>query len=60
MPGLSLEIKTKNGRFNGVFTHPVSGVVTEIRGVILQKQNVGTGYFLGAEQSGYANIAPAQ
>ncbi len=60
LSGLSVQIKAQNGRFKGAFTHPVSGAVTEFRGVVLQKQNVGTGYFLGEAQSGYANLSPVQ
>ena len=57
--GLVAAIDAGSGIFSGRFAHPVTGVATRFRGVILQKQNVGSGMFLGPQQSGYAAIAPA-
>lgn len=57
--GLKVTLKPGSGRFNGAFVHPVSGAKTGFRGIILQKQNAGFGFFLGAQASGYASFAPA-
>ena len=52
-------IDADKGTFSGRFTHPVTGAKTLFRGVILQKQDAGCGFFLGLEQSGYTAIGPA-
>jgi hypothetical protein len=48
----SLTINPKNGKFIGEFKHPVTRKSNPIRGIILQLQQVGAGYFLGSVQSG--------
>jgi hypothetical protein len=56
---LSVHVNAANGRFTGPFIHPRTGVVTRFRGVILQKQNAGFGFFAGSSGGGYATFAPA-
>jgi hypothetical protein len=58
--GFSAAIKTASGAFSGVFTDPETNVVRRFEGVFLQKQNAGSGYFLGAESSGRASFVPAE
>lgn len=48
----SLTINPKNGKFIGEFKHPVTRKSNPIRGIILQLQQIGAGYFLGSVQSG--------
>ena len=48
----SVSINPTNGKFTGEFKHPVTRKSNPIKGVVLQLQNVGAGYFLGALQSG--------
>jgi uncharacterized protein YkwD len=57
--GFSLSIKSSTGQFNGSFIHPVTGNTTAFRGVVVQKENAGFGYFVAGESSGYATLAPA-
>jgi hypothetical protein len=57
--GLKVTLQPGSGRFNGVFVHPRTGAKTQFRGIILQKQNAGFGFFLGTQASGYANFVPA-
>ena len=57
--GLSARINPLRGNFSGKFKHPQTGTVTTIRGVILQKQGAGFGFFAGGTDAGYATLAPA-
>lgn len=57
--GVSVEVKTKSGRFKGKFVHPSTNATTKFGGVIFQKQNAGFGFFLGTSESGYTTFAPA-
>jgi hypothetical protein len=59
LASLSATIDPVTGLFSGTFTHPVTKVRSAFRGVIFQKQNAGFGYFLGANASGTAVLAPA-
>ena len=59
IPGVAVAVKANSGRFIGRFVHPVTGTATKLRGVILQKQNIGFGFFPGSATSGYATFAPA-
>lgn len=58
--GLTARINPARGNFSGRFVHPETGAVTKIRGVILQKQGVGFGFFAGGSDAGYATFAPAE
>jgi len=53
---ITLTLNSANGTFSGRFTNPVTNVATAFRGVLLQKQNAGFGWFMGAGQSGYATF----
>ena len=55
---LALKINGKTGAFSGKFTNPVNRQSAKIRGVIFQKQRVGSGYFLNAGESGAVMLAP--
>jgi hypothetical protein len=56
---LTMKIVSKDGSFSGTFTHPASNAKHEFRGVVLQIQNFGTGWFLGTNQSGYVTFEAA-
>ena len=43
---LSLSASATNGLLSGRFIHPKTGVSTEVHGVVFQKQNLGSGFFL--------------
>lgn len=51
---LSLTLAVSSGALRGNFTHPQTGKSTPVKGVLLQKQNVGAGFFPGTNQSGRA------
>ena len=53
---LSLVIKTSNAAISGTFTHPTSGKTVKIQGILLPKQNIAAGYFLGPTQSGALSL----
>jgi len=55
---LSISISPSTGGFDGVVTAPGTGMGLPFAGVALQKQNVGFGYFLGQNQSGYVLFGP--
>jgi hypothetical protein len=59
LAGLKVTLQPASGRFNGAFVHPATGAKTQFRGIILQKQNAGFGFFLGTQASGYASFLPA-
>jgi hypothetical protein len=53
-----LKVKPASGTFNGSFLHPDTGRTSTCRGVVLQKQNVGAGFFLSSSQSGNVLVQP--
>jgi len=55
---LALSLSGAQGRFSGSFVLPSSGKKASYRGVILQKQQVGGGFFLGTDQSGAVVVRP--
>ena len=55
---LTLTITTPSGLFKGSATDPVSGKAISINGVVLQKLNVGYGFFLGTNQTGRVYFGP--
>jgi hypothetical protein len=59
LAGISVAIKTTTGQFSGQFVHPATGAPTTFRGVVVQKENAGFGYFVANGTSGYATFAPA-
>jgi hypothetical protein len=54
---LKLKIGT-NGYFSGKFSNPVSDRSTSFEGVILQKQKLGSGFFLDEHQTGSVTLSP--
>jgi len=55
---LSLKLTTTTGVFKGTDVNPATRKSLAIQGVILQKQNYGSGYFLGTNQSGRVYFGP--
>jgi len=49
---LALTLSTSSGLISGSFINPQTLKKSPIKGVILQKQNAGAGYFLGTNQGG--------
>lgn len=58
--GITAKINPTSGSFSGKFVHPQTGALTSFRGVILQKQGAGFGFFAGGADAGYATFAPAE
>jgi hypothetical protein len=56
---LTFKINVSNGQFDGNFTAPGATKSTSFKGVILQGQNFGAGFFLGTNQSGTVFFGPA-
>jgi Divergent InlB B-repeat domain/Bacterial Ig domain len=57
LPGISVDINSTTGQFSGRFLHPATGASTTFRGVVVQKENAGFGYFVANGTSGYATLA---
>lgn len=55
---LSLSLTTSSGLFGGSVVNPMTGKLTSFKGVVLQKQELGSGYFLGTNQSGRVLLGP--
>jgi hypothetical protein len=60
LPQFKLKVQSATGAFSGSFLHPETGRTSSCRGVVLQKQNLGAGFFLGSSQSGYVLVKPTQ
>ena len=58
LPLNKLTLSTINGKFNGTFTHPVTGQRLGLHGVVLQKQNLGFGYFSSKIIAGEVSMTP--
>jgi hypothetical protein len=59
LSGLSVVIKSSTGQFHGGFIHPETGSPTTFRGIVVQRENAGFGFFLANGSSGYATLEPA-
>lgn len=59
LSGLSLALQRATGQFRGRFIHPSTGAPTTFRGVVVQKENAGFGFFVAGGSSGYATLEPA-
>jgi hypothetical protein len=57
---LSMSITLATGAFRGSVTDPASLKAIPFGGVVVQNQNVGTGNFLGASQSGHVHFGPSE
>jgi hypothetical protein len=53
------KITSATGLFSGSFPNPATGKSAKFSGAILQKQNLGAGFFLGTDQSGFVTLEPA-
>lgn len=53
------KIALATGLFSGSFPNPTTHKATKFNGALLQKQNLGAGFFLGTNQSGFVTLAPA-
>jgi hypothetical protein len=49
---LTMKLSPSSGRMSGSFIHPQTLRTSSIKGVVLQKQNAATGFFLGTNESG--------
>jgi hypothetical protein len=54
----TLTIATSSGLFRGSVVNPATMKTIPISGAVLQKQNVGAGYFLGTSESGEVLLGP--
>jgi len=57
-PMRSLTLSRRTGLFTGFFVFAPSGGSKVYRGVVLQKQNRGEGFFLGTDASGKVTVTP--
>jgi len=55
---LRLTITTSSGLFSGTTTDPATGTSISFKGVVLQKQNRGSGFFRLADQAGRVILEP--
>jgi hypothetical protein len=55
---LILTLTTSSGLLKGSVVNPATGKAILISGAVLQKQNIGSGYFLGTNQSGRVYFGP--
>jgi hypothetical protein len=55
---MSLTISTASGLFTGSVVNPATKKAISIYGAVLQKQNIGAGYFLGTNESGEVFLGP--
>jgi hypothetical protein len=55
---LNLTITTSSGSFKGSLMNPLTGKAIPFNGVVLQKQNIGCGFFLDGDQSGNVYFGP--
>jgi hypothetical protein len=57
---LSLTVKTASGTFSGSIVNPATKKTITLSGAVLEKQNIGAGYFLGTNESGEVFLGPAR
>ena len=55
---LQLKLQLATGQFSGSFTHPQLNKTISFKGVLLQLDNFGAGYFLGTNETGFVTIEP--
>ncbi len=55
---VTMKIIGPTGLFNGKFQHAGTGGTVPFKGAVLQKQNFGSGFFLGVNQTGFVNFEP--
>ncbi len=54
---LALTLTSSSGLLGGSFVHPDTLKKSTLKGVVLQKQQIGGGYFLGTNQSGTLSLS---
>jgi len=57
---VGIDINPGNGIFTGHFVDEMTGLTTPLRGIVLQQQGYGLGYFLSPSASGYLWLGPIQ
>jgi hypothetical protein len=57
-PKSTFALSAATGMFKGKFPHPLTGKATVYNGAVLQKQKLGSGFFLGPAESGAATLEP--
>ncbi len=55
---LSLRLTTSSGLFQGTVVDPATGKSLAVKGALLQKQNLGAGFFLNSNQAGRVRLGP--
>jgi hypothetical protein len=55
---LKMKLQPATGKFSGSFTHPLLNKKITFKGLALQIDSAGAGYFLGTNESGYVTIEP--
>jgi hypothetical protein len=56
---LKLKLQPTTGQFSGSFTHPSLNETISFKGLVMQIESAGAGYFLGTDESGYITFEPA-
>lgn len=56
---LTLSIAPASGLFKGTALNPETGKTFQFQGVLLEKPNIGAGFFLNTDQSGQIYLSPA-
>ena len=54
-----LTITPNTGLFSGSFINPATHKSTVFQGALFQKQNIGAGFFLGTNQTGFVTVEPS-
>jgi hypothetical protein len=57
--GFKLTVVPATGLFSGSFLNPATHKATKFSGVLSQKQDIGAGFFLGTNQSGFVTLEPS-
>ncbi len=55
-----LTFENSSGLFNASVINPQTGKLISVKGIVLQNQNLGAGFFLGTNESGSVLLTPAQ
>jgi len=55
---MSIRLNPSSGSFDGRVLHPATRQPLDFRGVLLQKQNIGGGFFINQHQSGSVHLTP--
>ncbi len=58
IPKLKLKVSERSGSLRGSFQHPVTGKKSSITGVLLDSQQIGSGFFRSGTESGSLTLSP--